>query len=215
MTPRFSISQKKWPQAVKRALSFLTDNPIYGEISDIDFELGPPSGGRSPLSILLDGRKKLLCEPSDTYPFLDSLREWMERCLIVDKEGLLHPEIATIDCIDAVYSLVMVHVGWEGSQEAAEPVSAFIVIQSKKSEPNIFRFCRTTETICRLYRAFVEGIDRNRERFDNPSSWYDVGRFSLMDRRTTSERMMQTLRSESLEKRAYPSKKGGFDGICQ
>lgn len=200
MSSRFCFSEKEWPIAVRQALSDMIANPGFGQISDIDFELGHPRGGRLPFRIIVDGRRMRLCEPSDAYPFLESLRGWMERCLVFDRRGTLHPEILTIDCADAVYSVVMFHAGWEDFGAGAEPVSGIIIVRAGKGEPILFRFCRTTRTIARLYDAILDGIMGYRGTFNSPATWYDLGRFSRLDDRTTAERLLGRFRSEKIEK---------------
>ena len=175
-------------------------NSGFGEISEIDFDLGPPDGGRLSFRFIVDGRSMPLCEPSDAYPFLESLREWMERCLVFDKCGVLHPEILTINCADGVYSAILFHAGWEETDGVAEPVSGLIVIRSGHRKPVFQGFCRTTETIVQLYRRITEGIRRYRQLFNRPGAWYDTGRFSLLDRRTTAERLISRIHSGLIER---------------
>ena len=209
MSSRFCFSEKEWPTAVKRALSDMIVNSGFGEISEIDFDLGPPNGGRLSFRFIVDGRSMPLCEPSDAYPFLESLREWMERCLVFDKRGVLHPEILTINCADGVYSAILFHAGWEEFEGVAEPVSGLIVIRSGLKRPVFQGFCRTTETIVQLYRRIIEGIRRYRLLFDRQGAWYDTGRFSLLDHRTTTERLISRIHSGVIEKtkRFYATRK--------
>lgn len=199
MSSRFFISQKKWPEAVRRAISYLVLSRGSGHVSDIGFDLGPPSGGHLTFRITVDGKRSVLCRPGDTYPFLESLREWMERCLVFDKEGTLHPEILTLDCSDGVYSVIMFHAGWDRIDGLAEPISGLAVISSGRDEPTLCCFCRTRETISRLYRSIMDGIAENRYLFDKPGAWYDPGRFSPLDRRTTAERLIERICSDKLD----------------
>lgn len=188
--------------AVKQALSDMIVNSGLGKISVIDFELGPPHGGRLSFRFVVDGCCMPLCEPNDAYPFLESLRDWMERSLVCDKEGTLHPEILTIDCTEAVYSVILFQAGWEEFSEEAEAVSGLIIIRSGQNRPIFRGFCRTRQTITRLYCSVVKGIRRYGTLFNTPGSWYDTGRFSLLDRRTTTDRLLARIHSEKLEKYA-------------
>ena len=216
MSSRFFISLKKWPMAVQKALSFLIEAPQYGETCDIDFILGSPSGGKLPLYIDVNGHRALACELSDSYPFLGSLRGWMERCLVQDSEGTLHPEIVTLDCADAVLSLVMVHAGWEDDNGRAEPVSLLAAIRSDREEPVLCCFCRTVETITRLYCSLLDGILRYAHLFDRNDTWYDVHSFDRLSPALTSERLFRQIQSPKIEKFLSKSRrKLLFDDLCQ
>ena len=120
--------------AVKQALSDMIVNSGLGKISVIDFELGPPHGGRLSFRLVVDGCCMPLCEPNDAYPFLESLRDWMERSLVCDKEGTLHPEILTIDCTEAVYSVILFQAGWIGVYAAG----ALRHLQERAGEQLVF-----------------------------------------------------------------------------
>ena len=114
MSSRFLISLKKGPLAVQKALSILNEASLDGETRIIDFQLGPPSHGKLPRRLFIDGRRALQCEFSDSDPsFLHDLREWMERCLVRDQEGTLHPELLTLNTVGTVLRFVMIHIGWD------------------------------------------------------------------------------------------------------
>lgn len=200
MTHRFLLSLKKWPLAVQQALSLLQEAPRYGEIRDIDFEAGPPVYGRLPLWIIVDGHKTLLCEPGDTYPFLDQMRQWMERCLVCDREGTLHPEILTVDCTDTVFSIVVVHVGWDEDRNHASPVSLLIVVRSDRKVPAVCCFCHTLEIIGRLYKSITDCLELNRSRFDAPSGWWDAKRLDGLSPLSTTDRLLGQIHSQRIEK---------------
>ena len=103
MPSRFFTASKKWPEAVRKALSFITDLPEQGDIDEPLFLFGPPVHGRLPFRIGLGGRTALSCELGGDYPFLQEFREWMERCLAFDRYGVFHPEIVTFEA-DNVYN---------------------------------------------------------------------------------------------------------------
>ena len=200
MSHRFFLSLKKWPLAVQQALSLLQEAPQYGEIRDIDFEAGPPVYGRLPLWIIVDGHKTLLCEPGDTYPFLDQMRQWMERCLVSDCEGTLHPEILTVDCTDTVFSVVVVHVGWDEDREKASPVSLLTVVRSDRKLAVVCCFCHTLDMIRRLYGSITDCLEHNRSRFDDPSGWWDAKRLDGLSPLSTTDRLLGQIRSPRIEK---------------
>lgn len=201
MTSRFFVSIKKWPLSFRLAISSMTELPQYGETRRLDFIFGPPSEGRLPLQISIDGRRALLVELSDTKPSsLRTLRDWMERCLVHDREGTLHPELATIDCVNTVVNLAMIHVGWDNSGAHASPISLFVVTCSDRHEPPVKCFCHTVSTIRRLYKAIMDCLQLYRNRFDNPRYWYDVQRFNLLDSVSITDRLLSLVRSRQLEK---------------
>ena len=214
MSPRFFPSLKKWPLAVQQALSLLNEVPRYGETKTIDFDIGPPEHGRLPFRATIDGRMALLCELNDSFPFLGELREWMERCLVSDREGTLHPEIVTLDCADAVLSMVMIHVGWEDDRGRPSPVSLFILIRSDRKDPVICCFCHTFQLIGNLYCAFLESLSS--PRFEDPEEWFDVRRFDTLSGKTVRQRLVESFRSGRIEKilRSF-SIISRFDDVCQ
>lgn len=214
MSPRFFLSLKKWPLAVQQALSLLNEVPRYGETRTIDFDIGPPEHGRLPFRATIDGRMALLCELNDSYPFLEELREWMERCLVSDREGTLHPEIVTVDCTDAVLSMVMIHVGWEDDFGLSSPISLFILLRSDSKAPVICCFCHTFRLIGNLYRAFLDSLSN--PRFDDPEEWFDVRRFDILAGKTVRQRLIESLRSRKIEKilRSFHIV-SQFDDVCQ
>ena len=199
MTPRFFISQKKLPLAVKQALSSMLNSSEYGEISSIDFDLGRPAGGRLPFRIIVDGHKEIQCEPSDVYPLLDRLRDWMERCLVFDYNGEMSFECVKLECRDDVYSLTMFHAGWTRHLGKLEPISGFIVTRSRSDDPILYRFCATNHLIAKLYKSVTGGILYYRKEFNNEGIWHDVKRYDRLDQRTTADRMLERFRSEKLE----------------
>lgn len=216
MSSRFFLSLKKWPLAVRQALSCLIEAPQYGEMCDVNFILGSPSDGKLPLYIDVNGHRVLACELSDSYPFLGSLRGWMERCLVQDREGTLHPEIVTLDGEDTVLSLVMVHAGWDDDNGRAEPVSLFAVIRSDSKEPVLCCFCLTVETISRLYCSLLDCIRKHGSLFDRNDTWYDVHSFDRLSPALTSERLFRQIQSPKIEKFLSKSRrKMLFDDLCQ
>lgn len=199
MSPRFLITLKKWPIAVQQAFSYLNEDSTYGEIVPIAFRFGPPSRGRLPLTMRIDGRMALRCEISDTnLSFLQDMREWLERSLKRDREGKHFPELLTIDCADMVLSLVIVHAGWD-LPPRKDPTSFFVIIRSDMDAPAAYCFSYTLDIIGGMYEALLECIERYRSSFDNPSVWYDVKRFDKLNPVPTSERLMEEIRSEKLD----------------
>ena len=171
----------------------------YGEISSIDFDLGRPASGRLPFRIIVDGRVETQCEPSDVYPLLDRLRDWMERCLVFDYNGEMSFESVKLECRDDVYALTMFHADWTKYHGKAEPISGFIVTRSRSDDPILFHFCSTNQLIARLYKSITGGILYYKKEFNNKGIWHDVKRYDRLDQRTTADRMLERFRSEKLE----------------
>lgn len=198
MSPRFLFSLREWPHAVQQALSYLNEAPIRGETRSVDFSLGPPSIGRLPLEVCIDGRKALLCELRDTKgSFLYEIRGWLERCLECDFDGNFHPEFLTLDCRGMVLCFLMIHVGWEEFTE--KPISYLTAVRQDRGEPVFGCFCLTIETIAAFYQALIRCLKRYRHLFNNPSRWYDIKRFDLLDERTSYDRLMDQVRSQKIE----------------
>ena len=207
MSHRFLISFKEWPLAVKKALSILDENSLYGETRIVDFQIGPPFQGRLPFRLFVDGRRVLHCELSDTAPsFLHEIREWMERCLLFDQEGHLHPELLTLNSKNQVLSFVLIHVGWEEVDSRAKPISFLVVTRSDQKVPAVCCFCDTFDTIGDLYRALILCLRKYRSRFDSDEFWYDVKRLDGLNPVSTTERMLDEIRSSKIEKVALYSK---------
>jgi hypothetical protein len=207
MSHRFLISLKKWPLATQKALSILNEASQYGETRIVDFQFGPPSDGILPFRLFIDGRRALLCELSDTSPsFLRKLREWMERCLVMDQEGVLHPELLTLDLRGLVLSIVLIHVGWDEVQSRAKPISFLVVIRSDMAAPTVCCFCDTLDTISGLYKAILVCLRQYRSRFDRAEFWYDVKRYDRLNPIPTTERMLSEIRSKKIEKVALYQK---------
>lgn len=201
MSHRFLISLKKWPLATQKALSILNEASQYGETRIVDFQFGPPSGGKLPFRLFIDGRRALQCELSDTVPsFLRDLREWMERCLVMDQEGVLHPELLTLNLCGLVLSIVLIHVGWDEVDTRAKPVSFLVVTRSDMEAPSICCFCDTLDTIAGLYQAILVCLKQNRSRFNSAEHWYDVKRYDRLNPVSTTERMLSEIRSPKIEK---------------
>lgn len=216
MSHRFLITLKKWPLAVRKALSLLNEISPDGETCSIGFQFGPPSQGRLPFQMRVDGKRVLLCELSDcNLSFLHEMRGWMERCLLRDREGTLHPELLTLDGVGTVLSLVAVHVGWEEGRSRAEPVSLLVVIRSDRDEP-LYCFCRTLEMVCNLYGALVLCLERYGPLFNDPGCWYDIRRLDQLDPRSTKERLLEMVRSPRIESICrMAQKKYRIDDDCQ
>ena len=171
-------------------------------ISDIGFELGPPDNGRLPCRIILCGCKKTLCELSDIYPPFDDIRCWMERILRFDHIGRHHEEVLTLDCRDAVYSVHLMHAGWEDASSKGyrdrRNLSVFIVVRSGADEPLLSELCRTYRLIGNLYCAVLDCFATYRERFDNNQDWFFIAD-SPFERRPTAEVLYESFRSPVIE----------------
>lgn len=203
MSSRFFIPSKKWPAAVNEALSHLVNLPQTGDIDEPVFRFGPPSNGRMPLRVLINGRTTLLCDLSDGYPFLGALREWMEHCLCFDRLGDGQPGFVTLDTFQGTCTLILVHAGWERGRDGRPvAVSLFAAVRSGARHPAACCFCRTRRTVGALYRALQESVEDYRGLFDSRDVWYDSGMFSLRDRLKTSGRMKRALRSPLIEMKA-------------
>ena len=200
MSPSILLTLKKWPLVLDEVTSLLNRNPQYGETSTIDFFLHPPERGILSLIILVDGHEKLHCELCDTYPFLEVFRDWMEHCLVFDREGFLHPEIATIDCRNGVFHLAMIHAGWEVVASRPEPVSIFVALRSTAKSPPVCCFCLTYETMGLLYVRLKDCLRDNRQRFNSPSHWHDNLRYNGFIKGDTTDRLLDKLYSEKIER---------------
>ncbi len=198
MAAHFRITLTEWPAAVKKALKELEESPEEGETSTVDFRFGPPSKGRLPVAILIDGKVAIRCEISDTNKtFLQDLRGWMERSLVFDKRGVNHSEVLTIDCAgNTVLSLIMMHVGWDEPLRIS-PISFFVAIIVGREER--FCLCDGLETIIGLYEAIIDCFHRHRSRFNNQAYWYDVKRFDLLNNIPTTDRLLADILSPILE----------------
>ena len=200
MSLRFLISLKKWPLAIQKAFSQLNEASQNGETRIVDFQLGPPQDGELPLRLFIDGRRALLCRLNDTsLSFLHDMREWMERCLVFDQEGTLHPEVLTLNCTGLVLHLAMVHVGWDEVDSRAKPISYFVVIRSDWDDPAVCCFCDTLDTLRGLYHAVMDCLRRFRSLFDNQGYWYDVKRLDMLHPVSTTDRMLTVFYSKKLE----------------
>lgn len=170
-----------------------------GEMRTVDFLFGPPSRGRLPFEILIDGRKVLRCELSDTdKTFLYDIREWLERSTIRDHNGDFHPECLTLDCHRGVLTFILAHSGWDYSG-SKRPSSCLIIFRHYKVNPEVTCFCDTFDFILGVYKSLTDCLIRYRKLFDNPSCWYDVRRFDRLNQVPTSERLLSEFQSEKLE----------------
>lgn len=211
MPSRFFTASKKWPEAVRKALSFITDLPEQGDIDEPLFLFGPPVHGRLPFRIGLGGRTALSCELGGDYPFLQELREWMERCLAFDRHGVFHPEIATFDTVEGVLHLLMVHAGWERSlSTGACSVSELIAVESDCDIPAFRCFCRTRETVRSLYAALLDAVRRYGEEIDEAAVRKREQLSPYLGLSTTA-RMESALRSETIEMKTRFDEKSNFD----
>lgn len=200
MSSHSFIPSKKWPEAVREALSYITDLPENGDVDEPVFLFGPPSHGRLPFRIRVKGHTTPLCVFGDEYPFLDELRDWMERCLVYDCFGTFHPEIATLDTPDGVCYILMVHAGWEKARTFdVSSISELIIILSDCNRPVFRCFCRTRETIGDLYGAILGCIHQFRQLFDDTTNWYDTNAFSQLEIKSSSARMEELIRSQTIE----------------
>lgn len=124
----------------------------------------------------------------------------MERSLVLDREGHLHPEVVTLDCAEGVLRMGWFHAHWEMRGAHAVPVSCLIVLCPGEEVPAVFCFCKTLETIGSLYGALLECFRRYRVLFNDPEQWYDVRRFDHLNSVPTAERLLGESRSTKIEK---------------
>lgn len=205
MQSRFFTPSKKWPEAVRKALSIITDLPVNGEVDEPLFSFGPPVHGRLPFRIRLGGRTAVSFELGGDYPFLEEFRDWMERCLVFDRHGVFHPEIVTFDTAGGVLHLLMVHAGWEkGLAFGACSISELIVVESDRDIPAFRCFCRTRETVRALYGALVWAVCEYGEEIDEASVRHAMQQ-SPYTGTSRSRRMEVLLQSRTIET------KTGFD----
>lgn len=201
MAPSFVLSLRRCPLAIQKALSLLSDASPRGETRRVEFRAGPPRNGFLPLRVLLDGKEECGLHLPDTYPsFLHEMRGWMERCLLLDREGSLHPEMLTLSCRSEVIHLVLIHVGWEEGDGRARPVSLLAIVSSRDEEPLMVCLCDTLETLAALYRALTDCLRRYSSRFDG-DDWFDARRHDTLDGSPTSERLLGEIRSGVLERK--------------
>lgn len=188
--------------AYTEAHTRLQDHVTGHGIADIGFELGPPINGRLPCRIILCGCKKTLCELSDIYPPFDDIRCWMERALRFDHNGRHHEEVLTLDCRDAVYTVHLMHAGWEDAPSNGyrdhRSLSVFIVIRSGTDTPLLSELCRTYRLIGNLYCAVLDCLSSNRERFDNNRDWFFIAD-SPFERRSAAQVLYDSFRSPVIE----------------
>ena len=200
MSQHFFPVIKKWPLAVQKALLKLNDASLSGETRIVDFQLGPPQHGELPLRLFLDGRRALMFLLNDTsLSFLQNVRDWMERCLVFDWEGILHPELLTLDCSGTVVCFAMVHIGWDEVDSRSKPISYFVAIQPDRDEPVLCCICDTLDTLGGLYRAILECLKRYRALFESNECWYDPKRLDKLTPSATTDRMLSQIRSRKLE----------------
>lgn len=193
------LEQRELPMAVLKALENLVYSTDGGSIGDIDFEMGRPRGGLLPFRIIVDGRVKLLCELTDVYPFLERLRDWMERCLIFDRHGQMGFESIKLDCRDDVYLLMLCQAGGDYKVTDDKILSSIIVARNMSSLPIIYKVCPLFQVLGRLYSAITRCIERNRAEFNNPKVWYDIKRFDPLDERDTADRLLEKIHSREME----------------
>lgn len=186
--------------AIIAALEQLLYSPDSRRISDIDFEMGRPYGGRLPFRIIVDGKVKLSCELTDVFPFLERLRDWMERCLYVDRNGDIGFESIKLECRDDVYLLMLCQAGGDVTPADDKILSSIIVARNKSSQPLLSQICPLYQVLGRLYRAIVSSIDRYRAAFNDPRAWFDVKRYDLLDQRETADRLLEKIYSKKMER---------------
>ena len=200
MSFRFFPSLKKWPMAVQEALSKAYKSDTSGVIRQISFSAGRPRCGKVPVTVAVDSHRAFFSEVSDTYPVLDDLRDWMERCLTYDRNGTFHPEAVTIELADSVYSLVLFQVGWEeNKRDDPVPVSVFIIMRHGVGFPILFAFCHPVETLRRLYNTIQSCLNKNRRFFDDPRYWYNVKRFDRLKPESITDRLLRRIKSQKIE----------------
>ncbi len=162
-----------WLAAYSEALSISEGTLEDSMISDIDFRFYPPDHGTISWDIILDGKVISLSRLSDAYTdtFL-RIRSWMERALTYSCKGSLNPECCTIDCHKASITLSSIQAAWLFPGSAGpQPVSMLVIIDSHINGHTIQCFCRTYQTIGRLYRALNVMLDRYRKEFNDGASW--------------------------------------------
>lgn len=189
-------------RTLRTAVSVLSE-----EIRDIDFDIGCPRDGTISGWVLADGQRAARLILSDAYPMLSDLKAWMERCLVFDRFGALHPEVLTFEGKDTVYVSAMIHAGWEQTDGILEghpqhePIAIFILIRRNPDRPLLCCFCRPVRTIHRLYEAVRDAIRRYAVHYNNPRNWYDSERFNRLDPRTKAARMEDVFSSLLIENR--------------
>lgn len=199
MLSRFFPSQEKWSMAIQEALSKASTSKHPGNIRQISFSLGKPGRGKLPVSVEIDGHGTFFCEVSDTYPVLEDIRDWMERCLTYDRHGTFHPEIMTLNLAESVYSFALIQVGWEQTDRGDVPVSLFIVVSWEHEYPLLCEFCYPVDTLSSLYRSITNCLCTNRRLFDNPNCWYDVKRFNKLNAESNTDRLLTKIKSYKID----------------
>lgn len=158
MSNHFFITPRKWPAAVSRVMDGISGPPRFGDVSDLSFSIGLPHQGSMVLRIDEDGGPALTLGVRVGRGTLRGLRDWMERCLLYDREGDGDPELATLDTSAGVCYLMLVHAGWEPRPGGCTAISSFAVIAKDRDEPLYARMCETRRTVGLLYRALLEAV---------------------------------------------------------
>lgn len=195
---RFYIQFKKWAGAYSDSLSVINDQ-VWGEIEDIDFRFGPPRRNGFPCYISIHGIEKPLFELSDIRPSFAELREWMERATNLSSLNRLNPEMVNLQCVESVVTISLVPGSW--ADDSAEMISLLTVIFPESEKAIVKSFCRTYETIGRLYTALIKATLKFEKDFSNPSNWNDPERYNGLEKRSCSERIRSEFQSDLVELR--------------
>jgi len=194
---RFFIEFKKWSEAYSDSLSAILEN-TFGEVEDVDFRFGPPKGNGLPCYITVKRRERLLFEISDIDPPFKELRLWMERATRLSSLSRMNPEMVSLDCGGRVLTLSLIPASWD-NEDHPDMLSLLVVTESGCRRPIIKVFCRSLQTVGRLYRALMEATRTYGKEFSDPSRWKDPERFNGLEERTCAERIREELRSDLLE----------------
>jgi len=199
MSPRFLLSQTELPLAILDSLSRISEGKQYEDTRQIHFDLQAPRGGMIPVCVEVDGRRALRCEVCDTENILEELRSWLERCLVSDRYGTLHPEIVTLNLVGHVYHMALLHAGWEESGKHPEPVGLLAIYRSDQKKTLLSEFCMITEFVTDLYRGILDYLRKYRSMFDNSPEWYNLTRFDHLNPDRLSDHLIDCFRSEFVE----------------
>lgn len=167
--------QKLCDEFQKSAVRY-SSPPEDDGISEVDFRLAPPCGGKMKWFVSVNGRESLICEICCQYPEFGRIRDWMMRALAYNCIGGRNPEYLTLDCIDYVSRIKLEHSGWEKYSDrrcGRGPVaqSRILIVNGDSGRTVANCYCLTNITVCRMYRSLMDGLLKYSRQLESPSIW--------------------------------------------
>ena len=189
----------------REALKCDTCIPRRGDVEDIGFCFGPPNKGRIAFYIIRDGRKYMLGKLCDCYPFIPTLRGWMERAITPTLIGRRRNEGITIECDDGVIELTLSPTNLESSTAMTNSggycVVGILKVKHVNTHADTYEcFCNVEQTVYNLYSALQHTFKKHGSAFNDRVDW------TLFDRdmpfridKSTSQLLQEQLWSEKIE----------------